>query len=90
MELQLSSDDLSFRDEVRDFLQQHLHKSVSDLVKYGYGVSKDIQDDWTRTFKLDRLALAGKNRKWAFFRFPTACHPCVGALRLHRRFRRPV
>jgi alkylation response protein AidB-like acyl-CoA dehydrogenase len=49
MEVKLSADDLSFREEVRAFLSANLDKSVSDLVKYGYGVPKAVQDDWTRT-----------------------------------------
>lgn len=49
MEIKLSADDLAFRGEVRAFLENNLDKSVSDLVKYGQGVAKGIQDEWTRT-----------------------------------------
>ncbi len=49
MEIKLSADDLAFRDEIRSFLEDQLDKSVSDLVKLGYGVPKAIQDEWTRT-----------------------------------------
>jgi len=48
MKLQLSEGDQAFQHEVRDFLRDNLDSSVSDLVKYGYGVSKPVQDEWTR------------------------------------------
>ena len=48
MQLQLSPEDQVFVQEVREFLRQELDPAVADLVRLGYPVSKDIQDDWTR------------------------------------------
>ncbi len=56
MEVKLSADDLAFREEVRAFLKNNLDKSVSDLVKYGHGVAKGVQDDWTRTLNANGWA----------------------------------
>ncbi len=48
MQLQLSPEDQVFVQEVREFLRKELDPAVADLVRLGYPVSKDIQDDWTR------------------------------------------
>jgi alkylation response protein AidB-like acyl-CoA dehydrogenase len=49
MKLQLNDSDMAFQAEVRGFLEDTLDPAISDLVKYGYGVPKPIQDSWTRT-----------------------------------------
>jgi alkylation response protein AidB-like acyl-CoA dehydrogenase len=49
MKLQLNDNDMAFQAEVRVFLEDTLDPAISDLVKYGYGVPKPVQDTWTRT-----------------------------------------
>jgi len=49
MNLALTESDIAFQEEVREFLRINLDASISDLVKYGYGVPKSVQDEWTRT-----------------------------------------
>jgi len=59
MQMRLSRADQEFRAEVRAFLDANLDPAVRDLVRFGYPVPKDIQNDWTRT--LNRRGWAAPN-----------------------------
>ena len=59
MEAKLSKSDLTFQQEVRDFLAENLDSSVSELVKLGQSIPKEAQNDWTR--KLNKKGWAAPN-----------------------------
>lgn len=59
MQLELNTEDLAFREEVRAFLQENLDPAVSRKVKLGYPIAKEEQDDWTR--KLNAVGWAAPN-----------------------------
>jgi alkylation response protein AidB-like acyl-CoA dehydrogenase len=59
VEAKLSKSDLTFQQEVRDFLAENLDSSVSELVKLGQSIPKEAQNDWTR--KLNKKGWAAPN-----------------------------
>jgi len=59
MKLQLTTQEIAFRDEVRTFLHAELDRDVSRKVKLGYPIARDEQDDWTR--KLNAKGWAAPN-----------------------------